>query len=95
MNRIDNNNFLKCFFPSNCIKLSISEPKTYANMVSKNTNSSGPQSLPVTSNTTSPVSNLPPAHKIEQPITFKAEGTPVSSGQVNREKSEGVMSKAF
>lgn len=66
------------------------EPKTYANMVSKNASSSTPQSLPVTSNTTSPVSNLPPAHKTEQPSTYKAEGTPVSAGQVNRDKSEGV-----
>lgn len=67
------------------------EPKTYANMVSKNTSSSTPQSLPVTSNATSPVSNLPPAHKTEQPSTYKTEGTPVSAGQVNRDKNEGVI----
>lgn len=65
------------------------EPKTYANMVSKNTANSGPQSLPVTSNTTSPVSNLPPAHKTEQPVAYKPEGTPVSTGPASRDKSEG------
>lgn len=65
------------------------EPKTYANMVSKNTSSSAPQSLPVTSNTTSPVSNLPPPHKSEQPVSYKAEGTPTTGNQINRDKNEG------
>lgn len=62
-------------------------------MVSKNTSNTAPQSLPITSNTTSPVSNLPPVHKSEQSSVFKAEGTPTSGGQVNRDKNEGVIFK--
>ncbi|XP_015923331.1 ras GTPase-activating protein-binding protein 2 [Parasteatoda tepidariorum] len=57
------------------------EPKTYANMVSKNTSSAMTPSHPVTSNATSPVSNLPASHKtVEQPAVYhKNDSTPASS----------------
>ncbi|XP_035210204.1 ras GTPase-activating protein-binding protein 2-like isoform X1 [Stegodyphus dumicola] len=66
------------------------EPKTYANMVSKNASTVAAPSVPAASNTTSPVSSLPPAHKNDQSPAFKAEGTSTPSGQLSRDKSEPV-----
>ncbi|GIX83309.1 ras GTPase-activating protein-binding protein 2 [Caerostris extrusa] len=62
------------------------EPKTYANMVSKNTSASA---LPAVSNATSPVSNI--SHKTDNSPTYhKADGTSVSSVQGQRDKNEAV-----
>ncbi|XP_054725027.1 ras GTPase-activating protein-binding protein 2-like [Uloborus diversus] len=68
------------------------EPKTYANMVSKNTSSNVAPSLPSATNATSPVSNIPSVHKSDQTPPYKTEGTPLSSGQMGRDKNESVGS---
>ncbi|GFU38615.1 ras GTPase-activating protein-binding protein 2 [Nephila pilipes] len=61
------------------------EPKTYANMVSKNASTSS--SVPVAPNATSPVSSLP--HKTDTSPTYhKGDGSISTSGQAARDKNE-------
>lgn len=65
------------------------EPKTYANMVSKNTPTGNASSAPVVgSSTTSPVSSQPPAHKPEPPASFhKPEGLTSTTHQATTPQS--------
>ncbi|GFY48148.1 ras GTPase-activating protein-binding protein 2 [Trichonephila inaurata madagascariensis] len=63
----------------------LNEPKTYANMVSKNASASS--NLPVAPNATSPVSGIP--HKTDTSPTYhKGDGSLNTSGQVARDKNE-------